>query len=149
MEIKRDGRGWIVGNYGYDCFAYREHLYGVGTVVELDYTTYGKQTGIFIGNNTFRLSNNTTFQISYSTNISSLNYIHIIQPVYYNPPSPQPVKQAPFWLRTGSGSQDAHNEVSLGFIWYILAMLLGIIFIDKILIWIGATTIYFAWKGKK
>lgn len=38
-------------------------------------------------------------------------------------------------------------DVEIGWIWYIVIMVVGTIFNDRILIWIVATAIFFAWKN--
>lgn len=74
-------------------------------------------------------------------------YIEIVNPVYYQEPDPpQPPN---IFFRTGSGSWDAHNEVCVGFVWYIAVMLLAVIFKDRLAIWALATIVYFLWKSKK
>lgn len=76
-----------------------------------------------------------------------INYIEIVKPVYYQ--EPEPPKPQNIFLRTGSGSWDAHNEVCVGLIWYIIIMLVGVIFQDRLIIWISATIMFFLWKSKK
>ncbi len=73
-------------------------------------------------------------------------YIEIIEPVYYQ--EPEPLNPQNIFLRTQSGSWDAHNKVCTGLIWYILVMLVGIIFKERLLIWIVATIVFFIWKSK-
>lgn len=41
------------------------------------------------------------------------------------------------------------EEVFYGWIFYIVVMLVGAIFVDKVLIWISATIIFFLWRLKK
>ena len=74
-------------------------------------------------------------------------YIEIIEPVYYQ--EPEPLKPQNIFLRTESGSWDAHNDVCVGLIWYIIVMIVGIIFNERLLIWIAATIYFFLWKSKK
>ena len=73
-------------------------------------------------------------------------YIEIIEPVYYQ--EPEPPKPQNIFLRTKSGSWEAHNKVCLGLVWYIAIMLVGFIFKDKLMIWTSATLIFFLWKSK-
>ena len=76
-----------------------------------------------------------------------INYIEIVQPVYYQ--EPEPSKSSNVFFRTKSGSWDAHNQVCVGLIWYIIIMLVACIFKDTLLIWIIATIIFFLWKSNK
>lgn len=75
------------------------------------------------------------------------NYIEIINPIYYQ--EPEPTKQPNVFFRTKSGSWDAHNEVCIGFIWYVVIMLIATIFKDRLGIWILTTIVYFSWKSNK
>lgn len=56
-----------------------------------------------------------------------------------------------FILAVGSHRTHPQNteEVFYGWIFYIFIMLVGIIFIDKWLIWIGVTVLFFLWRSQK
>lgn len=64
--------------------------------------------------------------------------IEILEPVYYK----EPPKEC-----TRGGPRPPENEIFLGWVWYIVIMLIGVIFNDRWLIWIFATVIFFLWKN--
>jgi hypothetical protein len=74
-------------------------------------------------------------------------YIKIIEPVYYE--EQEPTKPQNIFLQTESGSWDAYNQVCMGLVWYILIMVIGAIFQDRLMIWAFATIVFFVWKSKK
>lgn len=64
--------------------------------------------------------------------------IEIIHPVYYEEPLKKPVR---------GGTIPSYNDMFIGWVWYIVIMLVGVIFNDRWLIWIFATIIFFTWKN--
>lgn len=142
-----------------DYFEFKGVKYGVGTIVKVpttrDLRWIPKERMIkeakFIGQSTFVFVPTTRFIVLYESmgHFSGPyeEYIEIVDPVYYQEQeSPKPPN---IFFRTGSGAWNAHNDVCIGFIWYIVAMLVTVIFKDRIGLWILETAIYFSWKAKK
>lgn len=138
-------------------FEFEGVKYGIGTVVKIPYLCHGSllskdnptKITTFVGGGYFQLSDCYGYVF---LNIEGLNekykkYVEIIKPVYYQ--EPEPPKPQNIFLRTGSGSWDAYNDVCVGLIWYVIIMLVGTIFKDRLMIWIAATVIFFIWKSKK
>ena len=65
--------------------------------------------------------------------------VEIIEPVYYTEQTVQQVYNnripPPTW------------DVEIGWVWYVLIMVVGAIFKDKISIWVFATAYFFLWKN--
>lgn len=138
-------------------FEFKNTKYGIGTIVKIPYLRRGNlvsqnnptQIATFVGGGNFQLSSCYGF---ICLNIEELDdkyrkYVEIIKPIYYQEPeSPTPQN---IFVKTKSGSWDAYNDVCIGLIWYIIIMLVGIIFKDRLTIWICATVVFFIWKSKK
>lgn len=83
------------------------------------------------------------FEYSLSPMIMDLDkfIVEIINPVYYNQPEQiQLVNNRnvpPAW------------DVEIGWIWYIIIMIVGTIFNDRLIIWIVASAVFFLWKAGK
>ena len=134
-----------------DYFEYKGVKYGIGTQVIVDDICYGRTNAIFYG---WQLLGSFRWDNRYITdiNVNNINdkIIMIVQPVYWSPPEPKPNgKKCNIFTRTGSGSWQSDDEVVHGLIWYIVVMLLGTIFNDRLIIWIAATIIFFSWKHGK
>lgn len=70
------------------------------------------------------------------------NYIiEIIDPIY------APGQESNADVKNIITYNPRQGDIQIGWIWYILIMLLGSIFNDRWLIWIAATVIFFIWKG--
>ena len=143
-------------------FEFRDTRYGVGTIVNIPTTLdlywlrrLPKEKTIrrarFVGGGRFIFEDsNSTITLYESAEHFKGEYepyIEIISPIHYQ--EPRASKSSNIFFRTGSGSWDAHNEVCIGFIWYIVIMLLATIFEARVGIWILATIVYFVWKSKK
>ena len=63
--------------------------------------------------------------------------IEIIEPVYY--------EEEP--KETNNRVYPSMGDVDVGWVWYILIMVVGVIFNARILIWIVATVVFFSWKN--
>lgn len=125
---------------------YKGTYYDVGTVVKLR-TKWGKEIiTTFRGGREYDGVSRYDFG---SLNPPETYIVEIIKPVYYEPPKRNPSKASSIWTRTGSGSSAASDEVVIGLIWYIVVMIVGTIFNDRLLIWTFATIAFFAWKSKK
>jgi hypothetical protein len=140
-------------------FEFKGIKYGIGTVVkvplstDLRWTTPGSHTyeAKFVGGGRFAFTHLqggiSLYESRGHFSGKYEEYIEIVKPVYYQ--EPEPPRPQNMFFRTKSGTWDAHNEVCIGFIWYIAIMLLAVIFKDKIGIWIFATIVYFLWKANK
>ena len=145
--------------YAKQYFEFKGVKYGVGTIVKvprmLDLRWIPKDQIMvdaeFVGGARFVFKNmNGVIKLYESSGHLSgkyEQYIEIIKPVYYQEPVPQ--KPQNIFLSTKSGSWDAHNDVCIGLVWYILIMLVATIFKARLLIWIVSTIIFFIWKSKK
>lgn len=65
--------------------------------------------------------------------------IEIFEPVYY---VPQITQQSP-----NNRTKPFEGDIQIGWIWYIIIMVVGAIFKDRLLIWIAATASFFLWKN--
>ena len=140
-------------------FEFQGVKYGIGTIVkipstlELRWRTKDEIVEIarFGGNSCFEFVHKhgsiNLYESSGHLSGKYEDYIEIINPVYYQ--EPEPPKQKNMFFRTKSDTWDAHNEVCVGFIWYIAVMLLATIFNARVEIWTIATIVYFSWKSKK
>ena len=70
-------------------------------------------------------------------NVDRLDIIEIIEPVY---PESKPVI-------TNNRNYPPAWDVEMGLIWYIVIMLVGSIFKDRLIIWVVATAYFFLWKN--
>lgn len=64
--------------------------------------------------------------------------VEIIEPVYY--------KELPK-VYTSNRVCPPIGDVDIGWVWYIAVMIVGVIFKDRIMIWIVATVYFFLWKN--
>ena len=143
------------------CFEFNGVEYGVGTIMKIPITNcrWGEpliEEVRFVGGSQFNFIRTNGAKNLYDSFFDGtdphyhktyINYIEVVKPVYYQ--EPEPPKPQNIFFSTASGSWDAHNQVCIGFIWYIVIMLLAIIFKARIAIWILATFVYFLWKSKK
>lgn len=142
-----------------DYFEFKGVKYGIGTIVnvpfKLDIRWLPRDQLIkearFEGQSifTFTQSNGSIVLYESSGHLSGKyeQYIEIIKPVYYQ--EPEPPKKQNIFLRTKSGSWEAHNEVCIGLTWYIAAIIFACFTNATMAIWIIATIIYFSWKANK
>lgn len=119
-----------------DYFEYKGVKYGVGTTAKLKTLWGGVYETIFIGGK-------RQFYSPCSSNsiFPKEDYIiEIVKPVYYEEAKttsqPKDNRVRPF-----------KGDVQIGWIWYIIIMVVGSIFNDRLLIWIGATAYFFLWKN--
>lgn len=62
----------------------------------------------------------------------------IIEPVYYVAPPEKKVYGGPL---------PSEDDIFIGWVWYIVIMLVGTIFRDRLTIWVFASLIFFTWKN--
>lgn len=124
-------------------FEYKGVKYGPGTIVKFEIAWGGTVVTTFLENGYFE-----AFRAQ--ARFLQDNIAEIIKPVYYEEIKEQPKpKPCSIWTRTRSGSWQSYNDVCIGLIWYIIIMIVGAIFNDRWLIWIGATICFFVWKSHK
>ena len=123
-------------------------FYDVGTRLKFKACSYGIYWGIkegviekFINSTVFiRADDGELYQ--YSTTKYLVDFddliVEIITPVYYDISKLVPIdnRECP-----------APWDVEIGWIWYIIIMVLGAIFKDRLLIWGTATAFFFLWKN--
>jgi hypothetical protein len=139
-------------------FEFQGVKYGIGTILKvprtLDLRWRSKEQIMkeaeFVGGGCFEFLNHTgSIFLCQNRGLSGPyeEYIEIIKPVYYQ--EPEGLKPQNIFLSTGSGSWDAHNDICVGLIWYIIIMVVGVLFKARLIIWVLATWYFFAWKSKK
>ena len=123
-------------------FYYQGKHYDVGTKVKIKTVYYGEQimtltrssvSGLqFVGNN--------NYTIPLRLGVSDL-IVEIVEPVE--------IVVAP----SNNRNYPSEGDVFIGWIWYIIIMAVGTLFNARIVVWIFATAVFFAWKngfmGKK
>ena len=120
---------------------YQGKCYDVGT--KLKFTFYGTtQEGtieLISHNHVYiRTTNGTILQLSKTLPLDNA-IIEIIDPVYCEEPQQQ--------HQVNSGVIPSINDVFVGWVWYLVIMVVGVIFKDRWAIWIFATIIFFTWKN--
>ena len=122
-------------------FIYKGVEYAPGTKVKIKTLRNGEQIMTYYsGVNTRAFVSDSPYVCSiraWPPYVDHLNIIEIVEPVY------PPEKQVPQNKRQCPPSWD----VEIGWIWYILIMLVGLIFKDRWLIWIITTVVFFSWKS--
>lgn len=84
--IERDGKGWITkyASCGSDCFAYRDKLYGIGTVVMFDTGFKCIQRATFVGKNTFETDDGMPYRMGYGINYGEWADFSIVHPACFD-----------------------------------------------------------------
>ena len=67
--------------------------------------------------------------------------LEILEPVYYVEP------EVEYKRGFNGGVKPPEDDIFIGWIWYILIMVVGVIFRDRLTIWIFATVVFFLWKN--
>lgn len=140
-------------------FEFNGVKYGVGTIVKVPsvvgvrllHNESPMVAAEFVGGACFVFCNQNNYIHLYESSDyfsgEGKQSIEIIKPVYYQEPSAQ--NNTNIFIKTKSGSWDAHNDVCVGLVWYIAIMLLALIFKARLAIWLLTTIIYFSWKANK
>lgn len=84
-----------------------------------------------------RLTDGSGRKLSKMHHLDSL-IVEIIDPVYYQEPSRKPIR---------GGPRPPEDDVFVGWVWYIVIMLVGVIFKDRLTIWVFSTAVFFLWKN--
>jgi hypothetical protein len=124
---------------------FKEKCYDVGTKLKFR-NPYGKSIMegeiILISHNHFcvKLIDGTEWQLSKTRPLDNI-IIEIINPVYYKEP---PVV---YGRSIAGGALPYEDAIFIGWVWYIIIMIVGIIFKECVMIWVFASLIFFAWKN--
>lgn len=123
---------------------YKGALYDVGTVLKFHYCNSVIEGTVedFYGSTVYiRDSNGFLHDFSTSKGMTYFDrlIVEIIKPVYYTGPIPGENSNKrncpPYW------------DVEMGWVYYILVMIVGTLFYARWAIYIGATIVFFAWKN--
>jgi hypothetical protein len=125
---------------------YQGKRYDVGTRLKFK---AGSWSGImegkieWISHNVFgiRLTDGTGWQLSHRQSLEN-TIVEIIEPVYYEEPPMEYVRG----LR-GGGPLPPEDAIFVGWVWYIAIMVVGVIFKDRLMIWVFASAVFFLWKN--
>ena len=126
---------------------YQGKCYDVGTVLSFR-TSSASWASILTGriewisHNGFyvRLTDGKGWRLSKMWGLEN-TIVEIIVPVYYEEPSVE--------YRRGirGGPCPPEDDIFVGWVWYIVIMVVGIIFKDRLMIWVFATAAFFLWKN--
>lgn len=133
--------------------------YDVGTKVKFirkyQWNSVTEGTIIWIEPNSITIK--TYNDINYNIFVSDVDKMikEIIEPIYYTgsvQPPIQPSASGTDVLYKGVEANKNRNypsegDVEVGWIWYIIIMLVGAIFKDRWIIWVVATFYFFSWKN--
>ena len=117
--------------------------YDVGTRLRFKYISSIMEGKIeWISHNVFyiRLIDGTGWQLSKVWPLEN-TIIEIIEPVYYKEP------QVEYTYGISGGVCPPEEEIFIGWIWYIVIMLVGTIFKDRLMIWVFTSAVSFLWKN--
>ena len=87
-----------------------------------------------------RLTDGTGWTLSHLIPLEN-TIVEIVYPVYYEEP---PVK---YVRGIRGGICPPEEDIFVGWVWYIAIMLVGVIFNDRLAIWVVASAIFFLWKN--
>ena len=124
---------------------FQDKCYDVGTKIKFK-NPYGKSIMegeiILITHNHFwiKLTNGTEWQLDKTRSLDNI-IVEIINPVYYEEP-PMVYKRSIL-----GGPCPPEDEIFIGWVWYIVIMIVGMIFKECLTIWICASAIFFLWKN--
>lgn len=120
---------------------YRGQCYDVGTILRFREPYGPVQTGTikWFSHNCVGILLDSGAEYPLSKTFSLDNVIvEIVNPVYYKMPQ-----------KTYASSRKipSDDNIFIGWVWYIVIMLVGGVFKLRFLVWIAATTVFFAWKN--
>lgn len=140
-----------------DYFVFKGVKYGIGTIAKVPFTRDLRwlpreeimKEARFGGRGIFEFTNFSGSITLYEQHLIGKyeEYIEIVYPIYYQ--EPEPPKLQNIFLRTQSGSWEAHNDVCIGLVWYIVIMIGSCFLKERFLAWALATFVFFIWKSKK
>jgi hypothetical protein len=127
----------------YDRFEYQGKVYGIGTKVLAKAMWSEPQEVVFVGwRDGYGFHGERYLSTRYADPEKII--IKILEPVEIKEDN-EPKNSATFHKTHPQNTE----EVFYGWIFYILVMIVGAIFIDRWLIWIGATLLFFSWRSQK
>lgn len=127
---------------------YKGLCYDVGTKLRFYARIHQINIGVKEGviekfiNGTVYIKTDDGFTYSYSTVPchSIFDYIiEIIKPIYY--------EEEPKQLSKNNKNYPSEDSVFIGWIWYIIIMVVGTVFNERLLVWVFATAFFFLWKN--
>lgn len=129
---------------------YKGSCYDVGTKLRFYYKDHGVLLGVktgviekFINGHIIIKTDDGFICDSYSTIPNLYDFdkiiVEIIEPVYY--------KEEPKQIPTNNRNYPSEDSIFIGWILYVLIMLVGTIFKARLMIWIFATALFFLWKN--
>ena len=121
---------------------YNGQCYDIGTKLRFKPLSWGdtkEGTIEWISHNIIyiRLVDGTGWELSKICGLEKM-ITEIIEPVYSIEPPKVPVRGGPL---------PPADDMFIGWVWYIVIMLVGVIFKDRLMIWIFATAVFFLWKN--
>lgn len=123
-------------------FIYNGIEYTNGTKVRIQTRYNGKQIMTYNSDryvSEFVSDNPTVLNVKvHPPYVNTINIVEIIEPVY-----PHKEEMTSTYYR----QCPSLDTVFVGWVWYIVIMLIGIIFKDRLLIWVFATAVFFLWKN--
>ena len=114
---------------------FKGKYYDVGTKVLIKTTWDGVQEATFCGWGTYPFRGKCVWEQYCSSNVEKY-IIDIIEPIEVAFES----------IKNENRNCPNDWEIEIGLIWYILIMVIGLIFKDRLMIWVVATAIFFLWK---
>lgn len=115
---------------------YKGKYYDVGTKVKIKTRWYGIQEATFYGWGAWPFRGEKVSEQYYSFEIEKY-IVEIVEPV-------EVVVES---ISTNDKSYPSAWDVEIGWMWYIIIMVVGLLFKDKWIIWICATAFFFLWKS--
>lgn len=124
---------------------FQDQCYDIGTRIKFKAGYWGpvlEGTIEIIHPNIFfvRLTDGRLHQLSKCFSLDNV-ILDILEPVYYE----EPVVEYKKGIRCGSCPSE--DDIFVGWVWYILIMVVGVIFKDRLTIWVFATVVFFLWKN--
>ena len=128
---------------------YKGQCYDVGT--KLRFYPHAQWVGSvigtieqFVGKFVFiKVEDGHVYSFSTSANNGTFDkiIIEIINPVYYV----EPLVERKHGIM--GGQLPSEDDMFVGWVWYIVIMLVGVIFNERLSIWVVATLVFFLWKN--
>ena len=141
-EEKESGYGVMPVEY---FLRYKGQCYDVGTRLRFKIVSFGSPeegTIEWFSHNKvcIRLTDGSQHLLSTMWPLDN-TIVEIIEPVYYEEPTVE------YKRGLKGGVCPPEDDVFVGWVWYIVIMLVGIIFKDRFTIWVVATAVFFLWKN--
>ncbi len=131
---------------------YKGIYYDVGTRLRFKARANGFYVGVREGviekfiNTTMFIKADDGIIYEFCTTRNLVNFdkeiLEIIEPVYWAPPEETLTQH-------NNQNRPAPWDIEIGWIWYIVIMIVGSIFKERFMVWVMATAIFFLWKSGK